>query len=396
MNADFADAEGSFMIEEEDLSMIKDRSKVEALSKPKDFRMRADYQSDPEDYSDIEELVFRGPQTRLYWNLEDYPIPANANLVDIRRKIKLAFHRLGLHGFLIIHTYGGKLTYTELELYNAHIIDTPSPPPKGWSIAGQICVDILSFGHFWETRTSVYVVLARQDPASELNRVLERMQSSYQQTVLTIEPHDGLFDSADSVLERTLFVGGGKTRPKTYFSKRIKPVNVLEAGVFWDARDCPFPVSWSADSIYLRIKSALTRKHGVSDNMAIWAYVDEKKESFVQKSERIDFIPAVDSPAARHGRMLNDILFWLIQHPRHAHLIVAGKINTEMYNVIGTLLERGCCSLILRPANDTVPEFRDWPAYLLDQGVYGFGCDDDHESGSGSESPKHKKPKAGD
>lgn len=98
------------------------------------------------------------------------------------------------------------------------------------SIAAQMCVDMLRFVNTYPCR-SVFVVIARQEPENVLNRVLECLQSKYHQSVLIVEPlgQDDLFKSANSVFERTHFVGGGKTMPpdSAYSKRPLSPLFVL-------------------------------------------------------------------------------------------------------------------------------------------------------------------------
>ncbi|VVA99895.1 unnamed protein product [Arabis nemorensis] len=311
---------------------INDFSDTEdCYSDPEDY-----YSDGPADYSHIKTSVCYGPETRLFWNLEDYPISASADLVSIYRHLKLALHRMGVHGFLDIYAHGGTLNRDGLDLFKEACMSY-TPKEGQMSITAQLCVDMIRFANTYPRR-SVFVVIARQKPETVLNRVLECLQSKYHQTVLIVEPpadpaQDDLFKSADSVFERTHFVGGGKTMPAY---EPITPVREVETGVFWDLEDCPFPAGCSRDKIYMTIRSAFTSKYGVCPKMSVCAYVDEKKESWGEflrnktPESKIDFLPGGDDKAARHERMLVDVLLWLVDHRNLAHLIIAGKLNVEV------------------------------------------------------------------
>ena len=78
-------------------------------------------------------------------------------------------------------------------------------------------------------------------------------------------------------------------------SERIPTVKGIRTAVFWDAVDCPFPLSSSPDEIYHSISSALVER-GSSDKITIWAYLDDddKKVSLGGNKEwasRIHFLP---------------------------------------------------------------------------------------------------------
>uniref|UniRef100_A0A0D3AHT6 NYN domain-containing protein n=2 Tax=Brassica oleracea var. oleracea TaxID=109376 RepID=A0A0D3AHT6_BRAOL len=101
------------------------------------------------------------------------------------------------------------------------------------------------------------------------------------------------------------------------FSERIKHVKGPRTVVFWDAIDCPFPLCFSPEQIFQKIKSVLMKK-GTNDNITIWAYVDERSwrdKCLGNKTwdSRIYFLPAGD----RRVRMLNDMYLQCRDAPLH-------------------------------------------------------------------------------
>ncbi|VVA99901.1 unnamed protein product [Arabis nemorensis] len=315
--------------DDEDLSKVEEDlsedDEEEDLPKFEEEPFDFGYISEPEDYSMFESPICRG-QTRLFWNLEQYPISESANLVSIHRNIKLALHRVGVHGFLEILAYGGvKPNRDERDLYEACI--HYMPPYKGGqlSIAGQISLDIVRFAQGLYPLRTAFVVISKHIPEiEETKRVLRCLQTRYQHPVLIVDPtaHDDgsffPFESADSVYARTQFVDGGQSRPRIPRSQRWREVEEAATGVFWDAKDCPFPAGWSADTIYTKIRSAFTEAYCVSGNMSISSYADEmNNESWNKPPEsesesRINHLILAGDKPARLERMFNDMLLWLI------------------------------------------------------------------------------------
>ncbi|VVA99886.1 unnamed protein product [Arabis nemorensis] len=397
MSADLSDAEDSPMIKGEGLSKVEeDLSEEDVEEDPTQFA----YLFAPEDYSMFEYLICRGPDTCLFWNLDDYPIPESADFVSIHRNIKLALHQMGVHGWLDIWVYGDKPNHDELDLYDkANITYIPKAAAGPLSIAARISVDILELSRNNYPARTAYVVIAKQNPEiDELKRVLKCLQLRYHHPCIIVEPQDGLFQSADSVYGRAQFVDvdGGKTMPRVSSLKRLKPVREVSTGLFWDAKDFPFPVGvgWSPYTVYTSIISCLTEISCamVMGDLSISSYVDEKKDSwadFVCPESRIDLYPA-GNKKARLERMLNDILLWSIHNPRQANLIVVSdNLTSEFVDSLENLGLKGYRVFLATPSKDTRPKRRPWPQLRPDQvRFFGFGAV--------SKRPQHKKLKTGD
>ncbi|VVB07337.1 unnamed protein product [Arabis nemorensis] len=381
--------------EEEDLSKVE-----EDLSED-DEDSSSDVEEDPtqfayllaaEDYSMFEYLIYRGPHTCLFWNLEDYPIPESADFVSIHRNIKLALHRMGVHGWLDIWVYGDKPNHDESDLYDKANI-TYIPKRRGpVSIPGRISVDILEMSRNNYPDRTAYVVIAKQNP--ELKRVLQCLQLRYHHACIIVEPQDGLFQSADSLYCRALFVDGGKTMPRVSSLKRLKPVLEDSTGLFWDAKDFPFPVGvgWSPDTVYTNIMSCLTEISCVMGDLSISSYVDEKKDSwadFLCPKSRIDLYPA-GNKKGRLERMLNDILLWSIHYRRANLIVVSDNLTSEFFDILEHLGLKGYRVFLATPSKDTKPKSRPWPQLQPDQvHFFGFGT-------KSKRPPQPKRLKTGD
>ncbi|VVB14629.1 unnamed protein product [Arabis nemorensis] len=216
------------------------------------------------------------------------------------------------------------------------------------SIAGQISLDIVRFAQGLYPLRTAFVVISKHIPEiEETKRVLRCLQTRYQHPVLIVDP-------------------------TAHGDERWILVKEPSTGVFWDAKDCPFPAGWSADTIYTKIRSAFTEAYCVSGNMPISSYADEmNNESWNKPPEsesRINHLILAGDKPARLERMLNDMLLWLIHNPHPSDLIVvADNIRDEIFEMLKSYVIRGHNVFIVTPSKDTGPERHDWPGSLLDQ-----------------------------
>ncbi|CAN6846776.1 unnamed protein product, partial [Brassica oleracea] len=156
----------------------------------------------------------------------------------------------------------------------------------------------------------------------------------------------------------------------------ITPDNGTRTVIFWDAVDCPFPLSFSPDEIYRSIQSALV-KMGSSDRITIWAYVnDTKKTSKKTWDSRIYFLPGGDK-ASRRVRMLNDIFLLLkdspyLNRPYEASLVlVSDQFKHDAYYIemLRNLKLIHYYVILVTPTEDiNKPESPEWQGLLIDIG----------------------------
>lgn len=66
----------------------------------------------------------------------------------------------------------------------------------------------------------------------------------------------------------------------TYAERTTPAVEGKTIGVFWDVVGCPFPDGMNPDLIYQKIYTDLIGRGCRPGTMSIWAYVDEKQESW--------------------------------------------------------------------------------------------------------------------
>ncbi|KAL0737109.1 hypothetical protein Bca4012_013319 [Brassica carinata] len=222
--------------------------------------------------------------------------------------------------------------------------------------------------------------------------------------VLLIEqpPDAECLFSVDSLLKNSRLLGGGKPRVKKEFTpdelrhlydweeeeeevdgsddvSNLSNNKMLDFSViFWDAIDCPFPLCFSPDQIFEKIKSPLLKK-GLSDNITIWAYVDERswRDKYLGNKtwhSRIYFLPAGDK-ASRRIRMLNDMYLQSKDSPLRycpgSLILVSDHFSGDPYymELFGRMKNRKYHLVLLVPSeHSNISESPDeWPRSLFDR-----------------------------
>ncbi|KAL0823012.1 hypothetical protein Bca101_046689 [Brassica carinata] len=323
-----------------------------------------------------------GRQTLLFWNMDDYPIPVGTSddLGAVSSNMFEALHQMGFRGYMRMQVYSEQ----QRESYD-----------KDWWMKSLI-------------RPSNVALIAK--PNGELLRVLRCLKSrGHDVLVIDTPPCCPPLFSVESLLEHARLLDGAKPRFKALlsdymylddidekdveiqedlsktvdFSERIPTVKGIRTAVFWDAVDCPFPLSSSPDEIYHSISSALVER-GSSDKITIWAYLDDddKKVSLGGNKEwasRIHFLPGGDS---RRNRMLNDIYLWVRDSPRSNRrscdtnlLIFSDQFHDDAYftDMLQQLSKKVYRLLLVTPTQDiNEPASPAWPGLLIDEGAYCF------------------------
>ncbi|KAL0728623.1 hypothetical protein Bca4012_024716 [Brassica carinata] len=388
-----------------------------------------------DDVIDFESLK----QTLVFWNIDDYPIPVDAEdgFDTILGDISKALHLMGFpDGFMDVKLYSEQLNYDKSELCAAEVISHYLP--KDMSNFSATLYKVPAMTLYMIRQASMigpgpvnFWVIAK--PKRELDRVLQCLKSRRHNVLLVKPPppdEEFLF-SLDSLLENARFLGGGKPRFKPLyshyaleydvsferyveikedvsktvdFSERIPTVKGERTAVFWDAVDCPFPPSSTPDEIYHSIKSSLVAKGFSKKNMTIWAYLDDdddKKGSWRDAllrgdktwASRIYFLPAGDK-ASRRIRMLNDIALWVRDSRRYTSsyeaslVLFADQFKDDAYytHMLQLLNVMRYYFILVTPTPEiNKPETPEWPGLLLDKGASWF----DDKTGAVSEEQNH-------
>uniref|UniRef100_M4EJ43 NYN domain-containing protein n=2 Tax=Brassica campestris TaxID=3711 RepID=M4EJ43_BRACM len=355
-----------------------------------------------------------GRLTLLFWNMDDYPIPVGTSddLGAVSSNMFEALHQMGFRGYMRMQVYSEQQRESYDKDWWMKSLISYVPKCKSYSAdfykLPDITLDIITLTSSVGPGPSNVALIAK--PNGELLRVLRCLKSrGHDVLVIDTPPCCPPLFSVESLLEHARLLDGAKPRFKALlsdymylddidekdveiqedlsktvdFSERIPTVKGIRTAVFWDAVDCPFPLSSSPDEIYHSISSALVER-GSSDKITIWAYLDDddKKVSLGGNKEwasRIHFLPGGDS---RRNRMLNDIYLWVRDSPRSNRrscdtnlLIFSDQFHDDAYftDVLQQLSKKVYRLLLVTPTQDiNEPESPAWPGLLIDEGAYCF------------------------
>ncbi|CAN6838336.1 unnamed protein product [Brassica oleracea] len=355
-----------------------------------------------------------GRLTLLFWNMDDYPIPVGTSddLGAVSSNMFEALHQMGFRGYMRMQVYSEQQRESYDKDWWMKSLISYVPKCKSYSAdfykLPDITLDIISLTSSVGPGPSNVALIAK--PNGELLRVLRCLKSrGHDVLVIDTPPCCPPLFSVESLLEHARLLDGAKPRFKALlsdymylddidekdveiqedlsktvdFSERIPTVKGIRTAVFWDAVDCPFPLSSSPDEIYHSISSALVER-GSSDKITIWAYLDDddKKVSLGGNKEwasRIHFLPGGDS---RRNRMLNDIYLWVRDSPRSNRrscdtnlLIFSDQFHDDAYftDMLQQLSKKVYRLLLVTPTQDiNEPASPAWPGLLIDEGAYCF------------------------
>ncbi|CAH2073667.1 unnamed protein product [Thlaspi arvense] len=316
--------------------------------------------------------------TQVFWNLDDYPIPDDADLCYFRRNIEQALPTLGFAGYTNFEAYGDRMNHGRALMREAEI--KYHIPERGDKTAVfKMPVDMIICAA--KRGPSNFLIIAKQSPESEWRRVIQCLQSrNHTAIVVDDTAQEALFGSLESVLECTRVLSRENptsNNPQILdFTERITPVEGDNTVVFWDVVDCPFPPDCShPDVIYSKIQKALHERGSVGE-ISIWVYVDEKNGSWSGEylrnktwDSRIYFLPG---GASRPQRMLDDMFLWemdcLVDHPDPANMIVVSdeaRKGTDFFSRLGYLKSSSSVCLVTPTQHVNTPESPEWPGSLL-------------------------------
>ncbi|KAH0895339.1 hypothetical protein HID58_044907 [Brassica napus] len=356
-----------------------------------------------------------GRLTLLFWNMDDYPIPVGTSddLGAVSSNMFEALHQMGFRGYMRMQVYSEQQRESYDKDWWMKSLISYVPKCKSYSAdfykLPDITLDIITLTSSVGPGPSNVALIAK--PNGELLRVLRCLKSrGHDVLVIDTPPCCPPLFSVESLLEHARLLDGAKPRFKALlsdymylddidekdveiqedlsktvdFSERIPTVKGIRTAVFWDAVDCPFPLSSSPDEIYHSISSALVER-GSSDKITIWAYLDDddKKVSLGGNKEwasRIHFLPGGGD--SRRNRMLNDIYLWVRDSPRSNRrscdtnlLIFSDQFHDDAYftDVLQQLSKKVYRLLLVTPTQDiNEPASPAWPGLLIDEGAYCF------------------------
>ncbi|CAH8321751.1 unnamed protein product [Eruca vesicaria subsp. sativa] len=363
-------------------------------------------------------------QTYVFWNIDDYPIAVDGS-VDVGSVFDDMLKALDIMGFrdqhMTVMMYSEQLNYDKKDLCDAEVIRPYLHQSGSYSYASflykvpAITVDMIRRATMLGPGPINFWVIAK--PKRELERVLQCLKSRRHNVLrCPFRPDvDEFLFSVDSLLENSRLLGGGKPRfkdlyPNAYyeydmyeekyveikedvsktvdFSERIPTIIGARTAVFWDAVDCPFPLGSTPDEIYNSISSALVARD-FSDNVTIWAYLDDdhdnKRDALLGADKtwasRIYFLPGGDK-ASRRIRMLNDIFLWMRDSPRTtcgpyeaSVVLVADQFKDDAYYVhmLQKVHDMRYDLIFVTPTSHiNKPESPEWPGLLIDKGAACF------------------------
>ncbi|CAH8327174.1 unnamed protein product [Eruca vesicaria subsp. sativa] len=232
----------------------------------------------------------------VFWNMDDYPIPAAAGGVEdglgfIRNNIVEVGHRMGFHGFMEIWVYCTRtgvnkpspLDMTCYLVHHALSVYGPYGPPdlvgtrvfafeeclrlRGHPILLIDPTAITGGGSFFSVESLLGCTrLLRPPTRIDLESLLPDDDFSVEE-----------FLAADEYLKDLSSHRENDTSKILDFFEPIRPVKEHRTGVFWDAEDFPFPPFSTPDEIFARIESALVER-GLIYKLTIWVYLDDDKK----------------------------------------------------------------------------------------------------------------------
>ncbi|KAF8109803.1 hypothetical protein N665_0091s0032 [Sinapis alba] len=157
-----------------------------------------------EDGKLIEIKYFSKNKTYVFWNMDDYPIPAGVAPLDVIRNIKSVLHQLGFPWWLIeTRAYGDDHSYDlcRAGIYEGEISDAIILP-----------IELITLAAYYHREPSNFVVIAKITPESQLRRVLDSLKSRNNVVAFIELPDSEALNSIES-LANSIHVIGGIRRP---------------------------------------------------------------------------------------------------------------------------------------------------------------------------------------
>ncbi|XP_023640394.1 uncharacterized protein LOC111831097 [Capsella rubella] len=345
--------------------------------------------------------------TRVFWNMDDYPIPKDIKPRLIYKTILSALERMRCNCYKFeILSYGEKIDQDDDELdeyYEAGILYLNHNFPDNQLLREMV------FGCSKSSKPLNLMVISKSIPQDKESRRILWALKSRGYNVLLVQPQPEssqelfLHDDPDLLCCSTYLLDGRKAMDQSGgassssslvantsrsncqdFSEPITHVSGTKTGIFWDINECPFPYGLDPETIFDRIKLAL-EDHGVFDGViSIWAYAerippfsDEMLDTY--HKSRIYFVPQVPGDkTARVLRMVHDTELWNldfpVDYPQQSNLIViSNDISNQGFIGLTTFLktmdENGYYTFLVQPVDIAQEKLTapDWPRGILDK-----------------------------
>ncbi|CAA7061163.1 unnamed protein product [Microthlaspi erraticum] len=337
-------------------------------------------------------------QTRVFWDLVKYPIPASANLEDVEISLKAALYQLGLYSCETIVAYGDRMNHSEDDLRDSRILHLPQGQGEAqfYYFLSEMAVDILYRAH--NDSPLNIMVIPRPDTKSELHRVLRCLQSRHHNILLVNPgPHAApfLFNSVswESIVKCTEDLDGGKpimegrrtgdgdatpvikdARSLVSLFESVSQGPGRTAFVFWDVNKYSKPTEANILDAGTGIREALQRlgHHGCVEILAFGADIlkqDPSQRDFYKEARIIRIPHGLYTKALDHfAELSNPGPLMVIPTP--------DRDDPQRWVLKSFLQERHCDVLSVEPPADVdLPQdalFLHYPNEILacTEGVY--------------------------
>uniref|UniRef100_A0A1J3H1U0 NYN domain-containing protein n=1 Tax=Noccaea caerulescens TaxID=107243 RepID=A0A1J3H1U0_NOCCA len=148
---------------------------------------------DSDSDSDIDmDNLYKLSDTRLFWDVEDFPVPEDRKLKMLYDKVEGALKNEGYVGELSIYAYGKEKTPQErVEFHEAEIWFVPETGEKSARL-NQILLDMIDFARRHPNAQETNLLLASKDIPEETTELVSVMQGLIQKgyQVFLAVPHD--------------------------------------------------------------------------------------------------------------------------------------------------------------------------------------------------------------
>ncbi|CAA7044643.1 unnamed protein product [Microthlaspi erraticum] len=272
--------------------------------------------------------------TRLFWDLVDFPYPHDRDLHRFYFHVRHAIAESSSVGRLSIHAYGEELTDRKMNtFYNARISLEYGPADKLERL-NKMLVDMLEFAHITPRPDNVNLLIASKDMPDQDTELFDVMEAMRMRgcRVFFVVPDDSQFpprDSASLVWRWDVLLDGGSptvtnTDSVSVSQGALKAVG--KTGVFWDVDDFPFPQS--GRGIREIVKSIFKKQYNETEvSIRVYGgeiqftteFLDMHRFTFVKRSDKY----------SRLNKMLLDIGLWVLDAPKHcplpSNVVVAAK-----------------------------------------------------------------------
>ncbi|XP_010467949.1 PREDICTED: uncharacterized protein LOC104747940 [Camelina sativa] len=269
-------------------------------------------------------------ETAIFWDIVDCEIPNGLSLDSVCQNIKSALADDGYHGKVSIHAYcdteesqvamASAFESSGIKLVRAG--DTNSRLVR-------MLKDLSLFAVDHNKPSNVMVISQDMSSESLFVKLLLKVKKYRNHNLLLaqIDKVKGeLLSNVSSIWYWKDLSSGGKPCGDGNHCSTSEFAKA-EMGIFWDIVDCEIPDGLSLDLVCENIKSALA-DDGYRGKVSIRAYCEMKRSEVIVPSEfdssGIELVRA-GNRRARRNQMLEDLLFFAIDHKPPSSLMVISK-----------------------------------------------------------------------